>query len=360
MPRLRRSDVTAAGLSRARKGDTWCYTAADGSTICDPELIARLDALVIPPAWAEVWISPYANGHIQAVGTDAAGRRQYLYHPMWRRQRDQEKFDRVLLVAERLPEVRLGIDATLRTGGLTRERVLAAAVRLLDLGFFRIGGEEYAEANHTYGLATIRKEHVTVSSDGLLTFNYVAKDSKQRIQTVADDQVCSVVSALKRRRGGGEELLAYRGRGRAWVDVRSTEINDYLRHLFGMECTAKDFRTWHATVLAAVGLAVSLPASTSPSTRKRAVSRTVKEVSDYLGNTPAVCRASYIDPRILDLYDDGITIVDDLDELGEGTPLGSLATHGPVEQAVRRLLREPKASRGRVAPSRSLQWAIAG
>lgn len=353
MTRLRRSVVNAAGLHRIRRGKHWCYTGADGSVICDHELIARIDALVIPPAWSEVWISPHANGHIQAVGSDAAGRRQYLYHPQWRLQRDREKFDHMLLMAERLPEVRRRVGAALQTDGLTRERVLATCVRLLDLGFFRIGSEEYAEANHTYGLATILKEHVEVGRDGVLTFDYTAKHSKQRIQTVADDDVCSVVAALKRRRGGGEELMAYRGGRGSWTDVRSTEINDYLRHLFDMDCSAKDFRTWHGTVLAAVGLAVSLPASTSPSARKRAVARAVQEVSGYLGNTLAVCRASYIDPRVIDLYDDGATIADDLDALGDGTPMGSLATHGQVEQAVLRLLTEPRARRRAVGPSQA-------
>ncbi|MDX6257635.1 MAG: hypothetical protein QOJ11_3969 [Frankiales bacterium] len=342
MPRLRRSVVTAAGLTRHRRGKGWCYRTADGSEVCDPLEIARIDALVIPPAWRDVWISPHPNGHIQALGTDAAGRRQYLYHPLWRRQRDAEKFDRVLLMAERLPEVRTRLEANLRTGGLTRERVLSAAVRLLDLGFFRIGSEEYAEANHTYGLATLLKSHVSVARDGLITFDYPAKAAKQRIQTIADPPVCEVVAALKRRRVGGDELLAYRS-GREWVHPGSAEVNRYLQDLFGVETSAKDFRTWHATVFAAVGLAVSLPASTSASARKRAVARTVSEVAQYLGNTPAVCRASYIDPRVIDRYDDGITIADDLLELGHDNRFGSLATHGPVEQAVLRLLREPTA-----------------
>ena len=345
MPTLRRSNVTAAGLQRHRKGKRWCYTAADGSEVCDETQVARIEALVIPPAWRDVWISPHANGHIQALGTDAAGRRQYLYHPQWRRQRDHEKFDRVLLMAARLPEVRERVDANLATGGLTRERVLSAAVRLLDLGFFRIGSEEYAEANHTYGLATLRKEHVTISRDGVITFDYPAKHSKQRIQTVADEAVCEVVAALKRRRGGGDELFVYRGPGREWVHLRSPEVNRYLHDQFGVETSAKDFRTWHATVLASVGLAVSVPASTSPNARKRAVARTVSEVSHYLGNTPAVCRAYYIDPRVIDLYDDGITIADDLGALGRDTMPGSLATHGGIEQAVLRLLREPTARR---------------
>src|SRR5947209_191523 len=203
MPRLRRSDVTATGLARRRQGKRWCYVAADGTVICDEAEIARIESLVIPPAWREVWISPHPHGHIQAVGTDAAGRRQYLDHPEWRRQRDAEKFDRVLLMAERLPDVRRRLQGNLATSGLTRERVLSATVRLLDLGFFRIGSEEYAEANHTYGLATLRKEHVTVSRDHVLTFDYPAKHGKQRVQTVADASVTEVVSALKRRRGGG-------------------------------------------------------------------------------------------------------------------------------------------------------------
>ena len=345
MPKLRRSDVTAAGLTRHRRGRRWCYTAADGTEVCDETEIARIEALVIPPAWREVWISPHHNGHIQALGTDAAGRRQYLYHPHWRQQRDAEKFDRVLLMAERLPDVRSRLEANLGTDGLTRERVLSAAVRLLDLGFFRIGSEAYAEANHTYGLATLLKEHVTVSRDGILTFDYIAKHGKQRIQTVADPAVCDVVSALKRRRGGGGELLAFRGPGKTWVHPHSADVNAYLHDLFGVETSAKDFRTWHATVLAAVGLAVSVPASASASARKRAVARTVTEVSHYLGNTPAVCRASYIDPRVIDRYDDGITIADDLGELGQDTQYGSLATHGAIETAVLRLVREPEAYR---------------
>ncbi len=348
MARLRRSDVTAAGLRRRRQGRRWCYVAADGTVISDDAAITRIDSLVIPPAWRDVWISPHPNGHIQAVGTDAAGRRQYLYHRDWRRQRDAEKFDRVLLMAERLPDVRRRLVANLGTSGLTRERVLSATVRLLDLGFFRIGNEEYAEANHTYGLATLLKEHVSISRDHLLIFDYPAKHGKQRIQTVADADVAEVIAALKRRRGGGEELLAYRGAGGVWVHPRSGEVNQYLQNLFGIETSAKDFRTWHATVLAAVGLAVSAPASSSASARKRAVARTVSEVAHYLGNTPAVCRASYIDPRVIDRYDDGITIAGALGELGHHTAYGSLATHGAVEAAVLQLLREPNAAVRRV------------
>jgi DNA topoisomerase IB len=352
LPRLRRSDLSAPGISRRRVGKGFCYYTADGARITDPDVRQRIADLVIPPAWTDVWICQAPNGHIQACGTDAAGRRQYLYHPSWRAQRDREKFNRVLDFAERLPAARERVVETLSGGGeLTRERVLAAAVRLLDLGFFRIGSEQYAEENNTYGLATMKKEHVTVAG-GVVTFDYPAKHSKQRVQSVVDALVCDVVVALKRRRTGGDELLAYRD-GSRWVDVRSGDINDYLKDVVGFECSAKDFRTWSATVLAAVALAVSVPVAQSPTARKRAVARAVREVADYLGNTPTVCRSSYIDPRVIDLYDDGISIADDLDRLGDEARYGELATQGAIETAVLRMLRDPEAAARRVAKRRT-------
>ncbi len=323
---------------RKRQGRGFRYVDMNGAPVTDPDIRARIEDLVIPPAWQDVWICPIANGHIQATGTDAAGRRQYLYHQVWRQKRDLEKFDRMLDFAERLPAMREQAIAALQTRGLTRERVLGAAVRLLDLGFFRIGGEEYAESNNTYGLATILREHVAIAK-GVITFDYPAKSGKQRVQHVADEPVLKVVRALKARRGGGEELLAYRA-GNAWTDVKSSDINGYLAELAGDEVTAKDFRTWNATVLAAVALAVSRHAAKSESGRKRAVSRAVKEVATYLGNTPAVCRASYIDPRIIDLYEHGRTIEPVLDELG--AEYGTLATQGATERAVQELLRGPR------------------
>jgi len=339
-PRLRRVSCSGPGLVRKRHGRGFRYLDVNGNPVTDPVVRARIDALVIPPAWQDVWICPIPNGHVQATGVDAAGRRQYLYHQVWREKRDLVKFDRMLDFAERLPAMREHVVATLHTRGLTRERVLATAVRLLDLGFFRIGGEEYAEANNTYGLATIRREHVGIAK-GVITFDYPAKSGKQRIQHVADDPVLKVVRALKARRGGGQDLLAYRA-GTAWVDVKSSDINSYLAELTGGEVTAKDFRTWNATVLAAVALAVSRHAATSERARKRAVTRAVKEVAEYLGNTPAVCRASYIDPRIIDLYANGRTIEPVLDELGAEVEYGTLATQGATEQAVLELLRGPR------------------
>jgi DNA topoisomerase IB len=330
---LIRSDLTADGIRRRRCGKGFCYYAADGTRLTDPETLNRVRALVIPPAWEDVWISPLADGHIQAVGTDAAGRRQYRYHDLWRAERDKAKHDRIL------PKVREVVERHLTGDKLSRERVLAAAVRLIDLGFFRIGGEEYAAENGTFGLATIRKEHVTCHR-GQLVFDYTGKSSKHREQFVADPEVCTVVNRLKRRRGDpNDELLAFR-RGQRWHDVSSADINDYLREVADGDYSAKDFRTWHATVLAAVGLAVSEPAATSESARKRAVARVVQEVASYLGNTPAVARASYIDPRIISLYERGITIAPSLTELGEGQEFGDVATNGQAEQAVLKLISE--------------------
>ncbi|WP_245682011.1 DNA topoisomerase IB [Actinomadura kijaniata] len=334
---LTRSDPAEPGYGRRRCGRGFRYLGPDGRPLRDPDEIERVKALVIPPAWTDVWICPSPDGHIQAMGTDTAGRRQYLYHPVWREQRDREKHDRVLDLAERLPRVRERVTEHLTGRGYTRERVLAAAVRLIDLGFFRIGGEEYAEANGTYGLATVLREHVTCSR-GRITFEYLAKGNKERHQSIAEEDVCKVVTGLKRRRDDGPELLAYRTPD-GWHDVTTTDINDYIREITEGDFTAKDFRTWHATVLAAVGLAVSVRAADTEAKRKRAVARVVQEVADYLGNTPAVARASYIDPRVIELYEQGRTIAPALTELGVDVAAGELATQGPAEEAVLGLLR---------------------
>jgi DNA topoisomerase IB len=334
--RLVRSDLRREGIRRIRCGRGFRYVGPGDAPVRDPEIIARIKALVIPPAWTEVWICPDAAGHIQAVGTDAAGRRQYRYHDLWREQRDREKHDRVLEFGAALPRVRKTVEGHLSRPDLGRERVLAAAIRLIDLGFFRSGSEEYAAGNGTYGLATIRREHV-VCSRGEIVFHYTAKGAKQREQAVADPAVIAVIGRLKRRRGGGDALLAYRENG-AWHDLSARDINLHLHEISGSEFTAKDFRTWHATVLAAVGLAVSEPAAGSATGKKRAVARVVREVADYLGNTPAVARSSYIDPRVIALYHEGVTIAPALAHLGEDQDFGDLATRGGAEQAVLKLL----------------------
>ena len=336
MPRLRRVDCSRPGILRRRRGRGFEYLDESGEPIDDPETLERIRELVIPPAWKDVWICPYPNGHIQAIGTDGAGRKQYRYHQKWRERRDQEKFDQMIEFARSLPALRAVAAEHLRLSGLTRERVLAGGVRLLDRGFFRIGGEDYAEQNETYGLATMEKRHVRLGENGRLIFDYVSKGGKHRVEYVVDPDVYALVEELKKRRGGGRELLAYKQDG-TWYDVRSSDINDYIKDVTGGDFSAKDFRTWHATVLAAVALAVSGRAAATKTARKRAIARAIQEVAHYLGNTPAVCRASYIDPRVFDRYNAGVTIGGALERLGD-VDFGQPATQGATEEAVLDLL----------------------
>ena len=250
--------LLSPGLTRRKHGKGFTYLDADGERVTDPEDLERIAELGIPPAWKDVWICPDSRGHLQATGIDAAGRKQYLYHPQWRTRRDSEKFDEMLRFAAALPKLREHVDEQLTaTDELTRERVLACAVRLLDRGFFRVGSEQYAAENESYGLATMRKEHVTLDPEHYgMVFDYKAKSGKRRIQGVVDPAAFDVVAALKRRRGGGPELLAYKN-GRSWSDVRSPDINEYLKEATGDDFSAKDFRTWAATMLAAIALSVS-------------------------------------------------------------------------------------------------------
>ena len=328
-------------MRRRRAGRGFSYVDADGDRVGDPEVLRRIAELAIPPAWTDVWICPYPGGHIQATGVDAAGRKQYLYHPRWRARRDRQKFDAALDFARRLPRLRRRVGRDLARGDLGREHVLACAVRLLDRGFFRVGSEDYAVRNETYGLATIAKRHVRVRGD-VIAFDYPAKGGKRRMQSVVDPEVASSVAALRRRRGpADDDLLAYR-EGRRWVDLRSDDVNAYLKEATGCDCSAKDFRTWSATVLAAVALAVSGEAHSRVTARKRAVTRAVKEVADYLGNTPAVARASYIDPRVFDRFHDGLTIGGALPLIGRDDE--ATAIQGPIEEAVLDLIAGHEAS----------------
>jgi DNA topoisomerase I len=335
-PRLRRSDCTGPGIRRKRQGRGFRYLADDEGAVDDPEVLGRIRELVIPPAWEDVWICPYPGGHIQATGVDDAGRKQYLYHPRWRERRDQAKFDDMVAFARSLPALRERIDEELTAGDLSLDHVCACAVRLLDRGFFRVGGEDYAVRNASYGLATMKKGHVRLRGD-VLVFDYPAKSGKRRVQAVVDPEVAAVVQRLKRRRGGGDELLAYK-RGRHWADLRSEEINAWLKDATGRDVSAKDFRTWGATVLAAVALAVSEAAPATKAARKRAIRRAIDEVARYLGNTPAVARASYIDPRVLDRYRAGETIDRTLIAAAADPDADGTAIQGPVEEAVLDLL----------------------
>ena len=345
MARLRRVDCSGPGIKRRRRGRGFELVDQNGNRVEDPEVLARVNELAIPPAWEDVWICPYPMGHIQATGVDARGRKQYRYHDKWRERRDQQKFDEMIEFARVLPEIRRRVGKDLEAEGITRERVLACAVRLLDRGFFRVGGEDYAVENESYGLATIHKKHVKLLKNGALVFDYPAKSGQRRIQSIVDPDVYEIVAELKKRRGGSHELLAYR-EGRRWRDIKSADINAYIKEITGgRDFSAKDFRTWNATVLAARALAVSgHVAKQSKAARKRAESRAIKEVARYLGNTPAVCRASYVDPRIFDRFEGGLTIggVIHLEEVGEEADLESL--HGAAEEAVLDLIAEDEES----------------
>ena len=304
--RLRRADCSRPGLTRRVRGRGFEYRDPSGTSVRDPETLARIRALAIPPAWRDVWICPDPLGHLQATGVDAAGRKQYLYHERWRARRDREKFDHMIELAHALPALRARVSDDLAAPALSRERVLACAVRLLDRGFFRIGGESYAEGNGTYGLVTIRREHVLLRGGATILFDYPSKAGQRRVQAVVDELAYDTVASLMRRRSG-DELLAYRN-GRRWVDVRSADVNGYIKDTTGGDFSAKDFRTWHATVLAAVTVAVYGREARSRTARKRVAGLAIREVAHYLGNTPAVCRASYVDPRVLDRFDAGVTI----------------------------------------------------
>ncbi len=333
-PRLRRSDPAVPGIARRRHGRGFRYLDEEGTAVSDEVVLQRIAELVIPPAWEDVWICPYPGGHIQATGVDERGRKQYLYHPRWRARRDQEKFDDMVRFARALPDLRSVVAEDLSRGDLSREHVLACAIRLLDRGFFRIGSEDYAVTNASYGLATMLKSHVRLDGDRI-DFDYPAKSGKRRVHGVVDPEVAAVVATLKARRSGGPELLAYK-RERRWCDVRSPDINEYLKAASGLDVSAKDFRTWGATVLAAVALAVTDAGVTSRSARKRAILRAVREVAHYLGNTPAVARASYIDPRVFDRYREGETIRAALADIADGAD--ATAIQGPAEVAVLELL----------------------
>src|SRR5215207_9494753 len=286
--RLRKVDCSVPGLRRVRRGRGFSYLDEGGEPIEDAEVLERIRELAIPPAWTDVWICPHPRGHIQATGYDDAGRKQYLYHEAWREHRDREKFRQMEEFGRALPALREEVERDLARRGLVRERVLACTLRLLDLGFFRIGSERYAAENETYGLATLTRRQVRIER-GAAVFDYQAKGAKRHVQVVEDPLVLPAIRSLKSRRSGGRELFAYRN-GRSWHDVRSEEINERLKDLARGDFTAKDFRTWNATVLAAVVLARHDPAEFSKAARRRAANEAARTVADYLSNTPAVCR----------------------------------------------------------------------
>ncbi|MCS7481859.1 DNA topoisomerase IB [Umezawaea endophytica] len=336
--RLRRSDVAGPGWRRTRHGRGFTYRDASGGVV-DAADRERVKALAIPPAWRDVWISPYANGHIQAVGTDDAGRRQYLYHARWHEQRDVEKYARVLGMAGVLPGFREEVVRSMSASGLGRDRVLAVALFLLDRGVFRVGGESYQQDNGSHGVATLLRSHVVVRSD-VVDFRYPAKSGIEFDRCVEDVGLAGVVRSLRRSRSGSDRLLVYR-EGRRWCEVHSEEVNERFKEMVGEGYSVKDLRTWHGTVFAAVAFAkVVLEKGERPESG-RGVSRVeaavMREVAEELGNTAAVARRSYVDPRVVEGFEEGRTVVRALRKV-EGE-LGSEEARRVVERGVVRLLK---------------------
>jgi DNA topoisomerase-1 len=292
MPRLRRSKPGTPGISRRRSGRGFSYYHPDGSLISGGER-KRLDAMAIPPAWADVWICPFENGHIQAMGVDDAGRSQYIYHPEWRARQDTEKFARAARLGSILPQARRLVSRHLRESPSEKTKTLAAAVRLMDLGALRVGSDGYARRNGSYGLTTLRCKHVKLNGE-TVSLHFPGKSGQTWDSTIEDPVLARFLGPLAGR-PGKEPLLVFQN-GEGSVSLNAAMVNEYLRHITGGDYTAKDFRTWKGT--AAAGMALAGPASKVPA-RKR-VLEAIKQTAELLGNTPTVARAAYVDPRLVE------------------------------------------------------------
>ncbi len=338
MARTRRVDTSGPGIRRVKRGLGFSYQEEDGETITDKATLDRIRAMAIPPAWRDVWICPHPRGHIQATGYDDAGRKQYVYHDDWRASRDRVKFEEMEEFARTLPALRERLDTGLRKRDLGFERVCSCAVRLLDLGLFRIGSERYEADNESYGLTTIKRRHMRISAKEAV-FDYPSKSGQRSNHTISDPSVLPTLRALKKRTGGQrlKDLLVYKD-GRVWKDLVSDDVNAFIKETAGPGFSAKDFRTWNATVLAAVFVAVHGEEAETKAARKRVANLAVRQTAEFLNNTPAVCRASYIDPRVFDCFDSGETIAPRLERIERGTDPGQFPDREKIEAAVLTLL----------------------
>jgi DNA topoisomerase-1 len=332
-PGLRHSTDRRPGITRRRSGRGFSYRDAEGNVVRDRETLARIRSLAIPPAWTDVWICPYPNGHLQATGRDAKGRKQYRYHPRFRRRRDAAKFERLVAFANALPAIRSRVDEDLARPGLPKEKVLAAVVRLLELTLIRVGNEEYARLNRSFGLTTLRDRHADVEGSSI-RFRFRGKSGRQHEVGLRDRRLAAIVR--KCRDLPGQELFQYVARDGEPIDVGSDDVNDYLRSI-APDVTAKDFRTWAGTVLAFRALrALDRPATDGQA--KKNVVAAIRETAELLGNTPAVCRQAYVHPVVVDAYlDDRLRGA--LLHAAEESPTPPIGTTEAEEQAVVELLR---------------------
>jgi DNA topoisomerase-1 len=306
------------GIRRVKRADGFVYLDSRGQEVADPDERLRIKALAIPPAWTDVWICPNPRGHLQATGRDARGRKQYRYHAEWRKVRDEAKFERLAAFGEALPAIRRKTEQDLKLPGLPREKVLAALIELLEATLIRVGNDEYARQNDSYGLTTLQNEHAQVNGDEL-RFHFKGKSNKEHVIGLRDRRLAAVVKQC--RHLPGQRLFQYQGEDGEYHSVYSDDVNDYLHDVAGEEFTAKDFRTWAATVLAAQALSNVGPYE-SKAEAKRNVTRAIETVAEQLRNTPAICRKSYVHPAVIDAY------------------LQGTLPQAPDEEAVLKLLRE--------------------
>lgn len=290
------------GITRRRFGKGYAYYAPDGSKISSKREIARINALAIPPAYTDVWICPHADGHLQATGRDDRGRKQYRYHEQWGEVRDRAKFAKLVAFAETLPKLRRTVNRHLREKGLGRRKVLAACVKLLDKLYIRIGNEEYANQNDSYGLTTLQDHHAEFDAGGVVRLEFAGKHGIERQARLKDSRLAKIIKQCQDL--PGQELLQYVDEAGEVVDIGSADVNDYLREHAGPDVTAKDFRTWHGTVLAAAALRDQEPAA-SKTARNRQILAAVDRVAGQLGNTRAICRKCYVHPITLESFDAG-------------------------------------------------------
>ncbi len=317
---LRYLTDAAPGVRRRRAGKGFTYIDVDGSRITDSRRLAWIRALAIPPAWTDVWIAPTRNAHLQATGRDARGRKVYRYHPRWREVRDAEKYERLIDFARALPRIRRRTRRDLRRGGLPREKVLALVVRLLEETLIRVGNEEYARDNRSYGLSTMKDRHARVRG-AEIRFTFRGKSGREHEIGLRDRRLARLVKRCQEI--PGQMLFQYRAEDGTRVPVTSGDVNDYLREISGQDVTAKDFRTWAGTVAAAMALR-EFRQLDDDAGRRLAVVRAIEQVAEQLGNTPAVCRACYVHPEVIERFLDG-TMVDALSRRAVGVGRGAHA-----------------------------------
>jgi DNA topoisomerase I len=331
---LRYVSDARSGIRRRKTGTGFTYTRADGSKLSDPDVLKRIKALVIPPAWADVWISPFADGHLQATGRDAKGRKQYRYHTLFREVRESTKYEHVVAFADALPAIRKKVHEHMGRRGLPREKVLATVIHLLETTLIRVGNEDYAKQNNSYGLTTLKNRHVAVDGNEV-RFRFIGKSGKQWSLRVRDRRVAKIIKACQEL--PGQELLQYVDEAGNCQDVTSSDVNAYLKEITGKDITAKDFRTWAGTVLAAMALN-EVEGFDSAAQAKRNLRAAIEKVAARLGNTPTICRKCYVHPEVLNSYMDG-NLVLELKSKAESELRGEVQNLKPEEAAVLALLR---------------------